>query len=157
MEVHKLRSLFTQHAKNIAMHRKWSSEGELIPTLKAWLRAEQLLRLDMLIMQYRDSHPSAWAPMRGTNALNQLVFSRTGWTLAQINQLSFDEKLLVLHQDLAEVNIQQEVLDLPETLMASLEYAKFEQEIYRIEWPPCSEKEWDPNLSEIAQGLRKPF
>lgn len=157
MELQKLKSLFTQHARNIARYRKWSSEGEFIPTLKSWLRAEQFLRLDMLIMRYRNKHPSAWAPMKGFDALNQLVFSRTGWTLDRITQLSFADKLFVLHQDLADVNIPPAALELPESVTKLLEHALHERELYQTEWPPCSEEEWDPTLSEIAQGLRKPF
>ncbi|EMW2203321.1 MULTISPECIES: ECs1072 family phage-associated protein [Enterobacteriaceae] len=157
MELHKLKSLFTQHARNIARYRKWSSEEDFIPALQSWLRAEQFLRLDILIMRYRNKHPSVWAPMKGFDALNQLVFSRTGWMPARISQLSFAEKLFVLHRDLADVNIPQEVLELPALVTESLKHAMHEQELYQTEWPPCSEEEWDPSLSEIAQGLKKPF
>ncbi|MFG0814712.1 hypothetical protein [Raoultella sp. FYR_9] len=149
--------LFRDHALNIARVKGWSVEGEGQPFYKAWLHAEQLLRLDILIIEHRKAFATDWQPLLERDALNHLLFARTGWVPTQIKQLSFADILFVLHEDLKAVKIPQEALELPESVKSGMAYEIHHQEPYRTELPPCSEDEWDPTRSEIIQGLRKRF
>ncbi|MFZ4219179.1 ECs1072 family phage-associated protein [Enterobacter ludwigii] len=157
MDTNTLKSLLRSHALHVAEVKGWASEGEGQPFYRAWLHAELLLRLDMLIIEHRKAFATDWQPLPGEEALNHLLFVRTGWTPNQIKSLSFDDILLVLHEALKALHIPPEVLDLPEQVKGGRAYELHRSEPYRIELPPCSKKEWDPTLSEKAQGLRKPF
>ncbi|EAW9081584.1 hypothetical protein AABH71_005461 [Salmonella enterica] len=156
MEIHQIKSLFKAHAFHIARVKGWSTEGEGQPFYKAWLHAEQLLRLDMLIIEYRKAFATDWQPLLGFDALNHLLFSRTGWPPTEIKQLSFAEILLVLHEDLKALQIPPESLELPDSVTTGVACEIHRREPYRTELPPCSADEWDPTRSEIIQGLRNP-
>lgn len=149
-----LQSLFESHARNVAKVNQWHSQGDALPTLKAWIRAEQLVRLDVLLMEHRQEYATDWEPLLGRNAITHLMFLRTGWPLDQISHLSFDEILLVLHLDLIKVRIPPEEIQVPQYIAYELQQRKLLP--YQIEWPPHSEEEWDPLLCEIALGLRRP-
>lgn len=149
-----LQGLFESHASNIAKVKGWYSHGEHTPTLKAWVRAEQFVRLDILLMEHRQEFATQWEPLLDYSALTHLVFVRTGWTPEQISHLSFDEILLVLQRDLSKVNISSEELQYPEDVANELQEMRQSQR--QIEWPPHSDEEWDPSFCEIAMGLRKP-
>lgn len=149
-----LQSLFESHSRNIAKAHGWFSRGEALPTFKAWLRAEQLVRLDVLLAEHRVEYASLWEPLLGGRALTHLLYLRTGWSPDQISQLLLDDILLLLQLDLAVVNIPEEELRYPDYVQAELK--QLIQGPYQIEWPHHSEEEWDPSLCEIAQGLRKP-
>lgn len=149
-----LQSLFESHARNIARAHGWHSRGETLPTFKAWLRAEQLVRLDVLLMEHRQEYATDWEPLLGHNAITHLMFLRTGWTPEQISHVSFDEILLVLHLDLVKVRIPPEEIQVPQYVAAELQQLKLLP--YQIEWPPHSKEEWDPSLCETALGLRRP-
>ncbi|HCU0428835.1 hypothetical protein I5Q42_06290 [Serratia marcescens] len=154
MKVEKLQSLFQKHAYHIARVKGWCSEGEGIPYYKAWLHAEILLRLDLLIIEHRKKYATDWEPLLGDRALSHLIFVRTGWSPIQITALSFSETLLVLQQDLIAVNILPGVLSLPASVRNGRAFEIHHQYPGHTELPPCSVEEWDPTLSEIAQGLR---
>ncbi|MGK0688437.1 ECs1072 family phage-associated protein [Serratia marcescens] len=154
MDVFKLQSLFRKHAYHVASVKGWLSEGDGPPFYKAWLHAELLLRLDLLIFEHRKEAATAWEPLLGRRALNHLLFVRTNLTPEQIARLSFDEILLVLHQDLKAVNIPPEVLVLPDFVRNGLAFEIHHRSPGQTELPPCSEDEWDPTFAEIAQGLR---
>ncbi|EKQ7231422.1 TPA: hypothetical protein L9Q10_003111 [Klebsiella pneumoniae] len=155
MDMNQIKSLLRAHAFHISRVKGWCTEGEGQPFYKAWLHAEQLLRLDMLIIGHRKAFATNWQPLLGKDALNHLLFARTGWMPTQIEQLSFADILLVLHEDLIGVQIPPEALELPDSVTSGMAYEIHSQEPYRTELPPCSEDEWDPTRSEIAQGLRK--
>ncbi|MBG2634454.1 hypothetical protein I4552_26100 [Klebsiella michiganensis] len=149
-----LQSLFESHARNIARAHGWHSRGETLPTFKAWLRAEQLVRLDMLLAEHREEYSSLWEPLLGKRVLTHFLHLRTGWSPEQISQLSLDDALLLLQQDLVVVNIPGEELLYPAYVQAELQ--QLIQCSYQIEWPPHLDEEWDPSFCEIALGLRKP-
>ena len=157
MEHEKLKSLYHKHAYKVAVVRSWSSEGEGIPHYKAWLHAEQLLRLDILIIEHRKKFTTPWEPLLGKRALNHLLFVRTGWSPSVISQLSFEDMLLGLHQDLVNLDIPSEILELPENIKQSRAFAIHNQEPHRTQLLPFLEQEWDPTLSEVIQGIRKPY
>ncbi|WP_368763437.1 ECs1072 family phage-associated protein [Klebsiella variicola] len=148
-----LQSLFESHARNVAKVNKWYSKGDALPTLKAWIRAEQLVRLDVLLMKHRKEYATDWEPLLGANAVTHLMFLRTGWTPELISHLSFDDILLVLQQDLAGVKIPEGEIQVPQYVAAELQQLKLLP--YQIEWPPHSKGEWDPSLCETALGLRR--
>ncbi len=152
--MHFLNSLFHSHALKVSVVNNWVLDREGIPSLKAWIRAEMLVRLDVLIINHRKEFESDWCHLSGKTALRHLVFIRTGWTLEQIDKLSFPDMLFVLQQDLKAVNIRQEIFELPDAVRNSRSAAIYLQDQYRIELPPCSEQEWDHTLAEKAQGLR---
>lgn len=153
MDVYKLQSLFKTHAYHIASVKRWGSEGENIPYYKAWLHAELLLRLDMLLIEHRKQFATSWEPLLGRTGLNHLLFVRAGLTPPQVTQLSFDEILLVLHQDLKDVNIPAEAVKLPDSVLEGRAFEIHRKSPGQTELPPCSEDEWDPTFSEKAQGL----
>ncbi|AYO37217.1 hypothetical protein [Serratia sp. P2ACOL2] len=153
MDINKLQSLFRKHANHIARVKGWSSEGEGIPYYKAWLHAEILLRLDLLIIEHRNKYSADWEPLLGGRALSHLIFVRTGWSPTQITALSFSETLLVLHQELIALNIPMEVLVLPDSVRDGLAFEIHHQYPGQTALPPCSEDEWNPSFSEITQGL----
>ena len=154
MDVYKLQSLFHKHAHHIANVKGWRSEGESTPFYKAWLHAELLLRLDLLIIEHRKESATTWEPLLGERGLNHLLLTRKNLTLGQIKLLSFDEILLVLHEDLKALDIETETLALPEAVKNGQAFEIHRQSPGQIELPPCSKDEWDPKLAEIAQGLR---
>lgn len=144
------------HVWKLAEIHNWFTEGDSVPCYRAWLRAEHLLRLDILLAEQRDALGTKWEPLFGRAGLNHLVFSRTGWSPAQVQQLSFADILLVLQKDLVAVKIPEKVLGLPDSVLWSDEYELYGQTEYRIELPPYLESEWDHTHAEKAQGLRKP-
>ncbi|MBL5825389.1 ECs1072 family phage-associated protein [Serratia fonticola] len=150
-----LAQLYRNHVWSIAKTKGWHTEGDAMPTYRAWIRAEQMLRLDVLIIEHRNQFATAWEPLLGYKALTHLLFVRTGWSPQEIEKLSFSETLLVLQQDLVNVQIPQGVLIVPDSVRWSLECEVSQQDPCRIEWPPCSEDEWDPTLAEKAQGWRR--
>lgn len=148
-----LQELFNYHARKVAISQKWYTEDGA-PTLKAWVRAEQLVRLDFLLNLHRKEHGTLWEPLSGNKALTHLLFVKTGWSPEQISLLSFEEILLVLQQDLVTANIPEGELQYPQHI--SYDLMQKQRQPYQIEWPPHLADEWDPVRYEIIQGLRKP-
>ncbi|MCZ0714391.1 hypothetical protein [Klebsiella quasipneumoniae] len=151
-----LSRVYRFHVWKMAKIHNWFTEGDSLPFYRAWLRAEHLLRLDILLAEHREAFGTKWEPLFGRKGLNHLVFSRTGWGPDQVQQLSFADILLVLQKDLAAVKIPEKVLELPDSVRWTDEYELYGQTEYRIELPPCLEREWDHTQAEKAQGLRKP-
>lgn len=151
-----LSRVYRFHVWNMAKIHQWFNEGDSLPFYRAWLRAEHLLRLDILLAEHREAFGTKREPLFGITGLNHLVFSRTGWSPDRVQQLSFADILLVLQKDLANVKIPEMVLELPDSVRWSDEYELYGQTEYRIELPPCLESEWNYTQAEKAQGLRKP-
>ncbi|WP_420378136.1 ECs1072 family phage-associated protein [Yokenella regensburgei] len=131
----------------------WVTQGEGIPDWRAWLRAEQLLRLDLLIMAYNSSQSGDLTPLAGHNAISHILRLQTGLEAAHAASLSFADILHILQPALAAVNIPPEVQVYPEHVARSLTNA---YEEHRVSLPPCSEDEWDPSLSVTLQEMCKP-
>ncbi|HBC1013293.1 TPA: hypothetical protein IGZ65_005043 [Escherichia coli] len=100
---------------------------------------------------------SNWQPLHGKDALNHLIFSRTGLMPDQTEKLSFADILLILHEDLVRLHIPQASMDLPDYVKSRSDYEIHSQNSYLTELPPCSEDEWDLTLSEKFQEQRKHF
>lgn len=155
MDFLKLTTLFREHAYQVAMKNGWHTEGECIPTYRAWLRAEQFLRLDILLAEHRAKYATLWEPMPSRKALHHYLFVHNELTPKQTNQLSLAEILLVLHADLAGVNIPEEVLESPCNGTRDPLAVLHEKFPLQTELPLCSDDEWDPLLAEKVLGLRK--
>ncbi|ECU0308047.1 hypothetical protein C3U64_06700 [Salmonella enterica subsp. enterica serovar Stanley] len=150
-------SLLRKHAAHIASKKDWFSDTKkTMPSLKAWLHAEQLLRLDLLLIRYREKFATVWEPLSGRRALNHLLFVRTNWPPAQISELSFDHILLILHEDLTSLGEDMDLPGLPDHVKTERDYAIHKNVPYRTGLIPCTEDEWDHTLCEIVQGLRIP-
>ncbi|WP_139789870.1 ECs1072 family phage-associated protein [Klebsiella quasipneumoniae] len=148
--------IFISHVRNVSKANKWLTEGEAVPTYRSWIRAEQLLRLDVVLIKHRERYSAPWEPLFGQNGITHLFATRYGWSPEQVRMLSFADVLLSLQQDLAEVDIPPEVLALPEYVRQSDEFEILSRGQYRTELPPCQEHEWDHTIAERDQGQRKP-
>ncbi|HFX6862417.1 TPA: hypothetical protein ACIFNG_004100, partial [Klebsiella pneumoniae] len=135
--------IFISHVRNVSKANKWLTEGEAVPTYRSWIRAEQLLRLDVVLIKHRERYSAPWEPLFGQNGITHLLATRYGWSPEQVRMLSFADVLLSLQQDLAEVDIPPEVLALPEYVRQSDEFEILSRGQYRTELPPCQEHEWD--------------
>ncbi|ECI7782142.1 hypothetical protein E1578_23350 [Salmonella enterica subsp. enterica] len=150
-------SLLRKHAAHIASKKDWFSDTKkTMSSLKAWLHAEQLLRLDLLLIRHREKFATVWEPLSGRRALNHLLFVRTNWPPAQISELSFDHILLILHEDLTSLGEDMDLPELPANIKSEIGYSAHKDAPYRTGLIPCTEDEWDHTLCEIVQGLRIP-
>ncbi|HAO0321295.1 TPA: hypothetical protein IGZ64_001071 [Escherichia coli] len=153
-----LQNLYNDHARNVARVNNWyCNTGS--PLYSAFIRAEQLLRLDMLIIQYQKKFPTPWEPVNGRVAINHLLFSKTSREpdlVEKVRRIAFPDIFFLLHEDLATVDIGDTPLEVPEFVNNSREYRDYTEEKRHIELPPCSEAEWDWTLAGKHQVLNKP-
>ncbi|HAU3136269.1 TPA: hypothetical protein JDD40_002311 [Salmonella enterica subsp. diarizonae] len=153
-----LQNLYDDHARNVAKVNDWYDDKGAI-LYSAFIRAEQLLRLDILIAQYQEKFPTPWTPMTGRAAINHLLFSKTSREpdlVEKVRQIAFPDIFFLLHEDLATVDIGGKALEVPGFVSDSREYRDHMEEKLHIELPPCSEAEWDWTLAGKNQVLNKP-
>ncbi|EQA4952885.1 ECs1072 family phage-associated protein [Salmonella enterica subsp. diarizonae serovar 47:i:z53] len=154
----KLQDLYDAHARHVAEVNDWYDEKGKMPLYRAFVRAEQLLRLDVLIAQYQDKFATTWEPVIGRVAINHLLFSKTSREpdqVEKVRKIAFPDIFFLLHEDLVNVEIPSGTLELLDSVKQSQEYLRHYTERYPIELPPCSENEWDHLLSMKHQVKRK--
>lgn len=146
-------SLYQKHASHAWNNRKRKLNGDHSIDIEAYMRAEQLLRLDIALEKHRSIYATQWEPLAGITALNHLLFVRTGWTPQQIEALSFGDILLLLLKDLGDVSIPKGTTQLPARLEKENEALK--RAGHQILLPPCSPEEWDHSLYEKLKDEHK--
>lgn len=152
MDLNFLKSLYQAHIFHIARIKGWAINGEGVPDYRSWLRAEVYLRLDLLIAELHQSLPTYQGIPEGRAAVNYLVSSRTECSPSEAAQLSFSEALFALRSDLEAVNIPQELLAYPPHVLDALHDLQSNQ---HVQFPPCSEDEWDQSYLKKYQEMYK--
>jgi hypothetical protein len=66
--------IFISHVRNVSKANKWLTEGEAVPTYRSWIRAEQLLRLDVVLIKHRERYSAPWEPL--FDRMELLIFLR---------------------------------------------------------------------------------
>ncbi len=122
-----------------ARTNKWIRQDGT-PSPRAFLRGEQLFRLELVLFEHRKAFASEWEQLKGKKALHHKLLTEYKWTPQQIEKLSMPQILLALQGDLKNVHIP-EGAGLADLVIP-------ESDLPLPELTPCSEEEWDPLLSE---------
>ncbi len=153
-----LKQLLRSHAFHVAEKHNWYCSGENggIPSLMAWLRAEQLFRLDMLLVKHRRSIADLWQQLPGETAFDHFIFTKTLWLPSQIELLSFSEKLWIVQKDLADLRTPEVVVrSIPDVIQEETrQLLRGQSESYmlsQIQLPSCLREEWDHSLAMKVQ------
>ncbi|MDK9364161.1 ECs1072 family phage-associated protein [Lelliottia wanjuensis] len=102
-------------------------------------RAAQLTLLDVLLETYRQKNKSIFNDLRGKQALHHLLFTRYNWPLDKIRNLSLEDVLFILHDDLKTDKFDPTVAKYIDTTLSNYQQMSF---------PDVMDAEWNPDYAE---------
>ncbi|EEI0870507.1 hypothetical protein CBX59_001710 [Salmonella enterica] len=102
-------------------------------------RAGLIFALEILLEKHRKDFGTLWNPLKGRLALEHKLFTKLNWPLNQIRELSLQDALFILQDELKDTKI-------PEAAMRVL--SSYGSSSARAVFPDVLDTEWDPNLYE---------
>ncbi|MGQ6548290.1 ECs1072 family phage-associated protein [Serratia sp. IR-2025] len=98
-------------------------------------RTAQLFVLEMILYKHRLQYATIFQPLDGKDALYHLIFTKTNWKLIDIKQLSLEECLFVIQDELRMSRVPEEAKHLLNA--ANLPEAAFIfEELPEEDWAP---------------------
>ncbi|EFH7974190.1 hypothetical protein GJO14_06220 [Escherichia coli] len=131
--------LFALHKEHVASVRGININGaaDYEDRCRVYYRAAHITILDLLLIQHREIHETAFSKLPGKQAFFHRILMKYQWPISQIKALSLNEVFLSLHEDLNYKSFDQEISDYFSGFLSS--YAEFH-------FDDTIDSEWDPTL-----------
>lgn len=136
--------LFALHKEHVASVRGININGaaDYEDRCRVYYRAAHITILDLLLIQHREIHETAFSKLPGKRAFFHRILMKYQWPISQIKELSLNEIFLSLHEDLNYKSFDQEISDYFSGFLSS--YAEFH-------FDDTIDSEWDPTLYQKIQ------
>nr|WP_244618534.1 hypothetical protein [Serratia fonticola] len=104
------------------------------------LRVLQIFTLEYFLSEYRLKHGSPFNPLEGKKALHHLIFEKTKWPLHTIRELSLNDSLFIISDELRISNLPDKAREFIDSLNLPLH-------VYSVDDFP--EADWDPKENSV--------
>lgn len=109
-------------------------------TVRVKLRILQIFALECALQQYRLKYGTPFNPLEGKKALHHMIFEKTKWQLDVIRQLSLNDSLFIINDELSLFKFPPKARDFIHSLEIGLHVHPLDD---------FSEEDWEPKENSV--------